>query len=110
MAYEMRICYWSSDVCSADLAVIEFQYHVGAAEVGGRGHLLHALDRPQLLLQRLDDQALGVLRRNALMHHVKVEHRDVDVRRVILGAGQIGSASCRDEIVTKGRYRLPTVH
>src|SRR3546814_7905331 len=43
-------------------AGIEFQYHVGAAEVGGRGHLLHALDRPQLLLQRLDDQALGVLR------------------------------------------------
>src|SRR3546814_1855019 len=93
MAYEMRICYWSSDVCSADLAGIEFQYHVGAAEVGGRVHLLHALDRPQLRLQRLDDQALGVLRRNALVHHVHVEHRDVDVRRVFLGDGLVGDGA-----------------
>ena len=66
-------------------AGIELQHDVGAALIGGRAHLLDALDVAQLLLHRPDQQALGVFRRDALVDDVDVDDRDVDVRLGLLG-------------------------
>ncbi len=71
-------------------AGLEFQQHVGAAFEGGGAHFLDALDRAQLLLQRLDQQPLGILRRDALQGDGGVDDRDVDV-----GLGFLRAPRCR---------------
>ncbi len=41
-------------------ARLELEHDVGAAQVGGRAHLFDAFDVAQLLLHRLDEEALGI--------------------------------------------------
>src|SRR5690606_10519259 len=80
----------SERLVAVDGTRLEFQRHVRAALVGVRGHLLEAFERTQLLLHRPHQQALGVLRRDAFMHHADVGHRDLDVRFRLLGNAEIG--------------------
>src|SRR5690606_27668449 len=56
----------------------------------GRPHLPDALDALQLLLHRSNEQPLGILGRDALVLHVDVDDRDVDVRFRLLGNPDIG--------------------
>ncbi len=68
---------------------LELERHQGQAFVGPGVHLLQALDRFQLALERSDEQALGVLRADAGVGHL---HHDIghgDVRLRFARQGQI---------------------
>ncbi len=60
-------------------AGLEFHHDAAAALVAGRAHFLDALDGPQFLLHRPDQQAFGVLGRDALVRDNDIDDRYVDV-------------------------------
>ena len=69
---------------------LEFQGHGAAALAAAGAHFLDPLDDAQFLLHGADEQALGVLRRNAFVLHHHVDDGDVDVGIGFLGNLHVG--------------------
>src|SRR3546814_1483306 len=90
-AYEVRISYWSSDVCSSDLGRLQ-----SAAVITGRTRIgpgavradLHGLEHA---IVAADGSAAGTERHQ--MHHRNRHHPAFDDR-----VEEIGRASCRERV------------
>ncbi len=78
-------------------ARLELEQDVAAALERGRRHLLDVLDLLERGLHRLQQQPLGVLRRDAALRQQDVDVRDVDVRRGLLGDADVGGGAGHEQ-------------
>src|SRR3546814_4020633 len=92
-AYELRISDWSSDVCSSDLKVTAFDFHLLLHE--GSGCLLHQLFGETQRRRRLGGEAPGLLLgecHTVLAHGIgQAQLHRSEERRV----GKAGVSTCR---------------